>query len=509
MGVSDMEWSPAVCLLFFFGLGLFYNAFNKRTITRNGSPLRNSPGTLPIVSNGIVFLQPRENLFKWFTGCIDSYGQETLRIKVPFLPPGVIISDPTNLDYIFKQDRIFEKGKFFKERLWDLFGNGIVNVDGDLWKQQRKAGLQFFSVANMRHLANSELPTILEHAVKNLMLRADGRTVVDLEAVMHEITTQLMGKLAYGMEMHADDDFTVAFDYVSSMIARRFQNPLWFVTEFITGWKLRRSIRTMKDFGQHLVSHALAVRNSKAMDSSNTDHETSGDLIHALFDSLGDEKLVADSALNYLSAGKDTVAQALTWTFYLLMKHEEMADTLHNVIQGDVQDNATGLFLTPEHLKPNSVAYIVATFYESLRLHPPIPVEIKQAQQDTILPDGTFLGKNTIVVWCTWALNRSKKTWGNDADQYRPDRWLAGGQILQRSAADFPVFQGGSRLCLGKKMAELIAVQVIMTLITTFEISPAFEGDKVSRTHLTLPMEGGLHVYLKRRSVKDHTGLSS
>ncbi|KAH6989886.1 cytochrome P450 [Ilyonectria destructans] len=484
-------------------------AVSPKIAINSQNQTRNSPGTLPIVGNGLVFLQPRENLFKWFTRCIDFYGQQTLRIKVPFLPPGVIISDPANLDYIkFKHDRIFEKGKFFKERLWDLFGNGIVNVDGDLWKQQRKAGWQFFSVANMRLLANSELPTILEH-VENLMLGADGRTVVDLEAVMHEITTQLMGKLAYGMEMHADDDFTVAFDYVSGMIAKRFQNPLWFVTEFITGWKLRRSIRTMKNFGQHLVSHALAVRDSKAMASSNKDHETSGDLIHALFDSFGDEKLVADSALNYLSAGKDTVAQALTWTFYLLMKHEEMADTLHKVIQDNVQDNATGLMLTPEHLNPNSVSYIVATFYESLRLYPPILVEIKQAQQDSILPDGTFLGKNTIVVWCTWALNRSKTTWGSDANQYRPDRWLAGGQVLQRSAADFPVFLGGSRLCPSKKMAELIAVPVIMTLITTFEISLAYDGDKVSRTHLTLPMEGGLHVYMKRRSVKDHTGLSS
>jgi cytochrome P450 len=46
--------------------------------------------------------------------------------------------------------------------------------------------------------------------------------------------------------------------------------------------------------------------------------EKTSSLIHILLDHLGDRSLVTDSALNYLSAGKDTIAQALTWTFYLL-----------------------------------------------------------------------------------------------------------------------------------------------------------------------------------------------
>lgn len=41
---------------------------------------------------------------------------------MPTLPPGVIISDPQNLDFVFKNEGLFNKGRFVKERSWDLFG---------------------------------------------------------------------------------------------------------------------------------------------------------------------------------------------------------------------------------------------------------------------------------------------------------------------------------------------------------------------------------------------------
>jgi cytochrome P450 len=147
---------------------------------------------------------------------------------------------------------------------------------------------------------------------------------------------------------------------------------------------------------------------------------------------------------------------------------------------------------------PEAVAYITAVFYETIRLYPPIPFEIKQAQSDVLLPDGTLLPSKSIVVWCTWAMNRSKDTWGEDAAEFRPERWLVDGRMRYREAAEFPVFQGGPRLCLGKKMAEMVAVQVILELVSLFNFSPAYEGEKVSRNHLTLPMEGGLSVYVEK-----------
>lgn len=71
-------------------------------------------------------------------------------------------------------------------------------MDGDLWRLQRKAGLTFLSAANVKSLTADVLPTYIAESVDYLKARADG-TVVDLQFVFHEITTQLMGNMAYNV----------------------------------------------------------------------------------------------------------------------------------------------------------------------------------------------------------------------------------------------------------------------------------------------------------------------
>ncbi|KAJ0109813.1 cytochrome p450 [Diaporthe amygdali] len=506
---------------------ILQSIFRKSGITRGGAPLRKPPNTLPLAGNGILFLQARQKLFSWFVKCERIFGHETFELYVPSLPPGVVINDPANLDYVFKNEAIFSKGDFVKKPLWDLFGHGIINSDGELWKVQRKAGLAFLNTKNLQVLTDVALPQYLAQSVDILKSRSQDVREADLQAVFHEITTQLMGKLAYNLEMHADDDFTLAFDYASGATAERVQNPLWRVTEIFFGARLRKSIAIVKAYGKRIVDTAIQDRERGAKDTANASGQPekdekldkiSGSLIQSLLDSIGDRGMVADAALNYLSAGRDTTAQALTWTFHLLMHHRYTLAKIRQEVQQALEAqpaqpegaSATStLPVDPTLFTPASMPYTLAVFSEALRLYPPIPFEIKQTMSPTTLPDGTFLPQGSVVVWCPWAMNRSRLTWGEDADDFRPERWLvaAGGDanppsvVLQKSASEFPVFNGGPRLCLGKKMAELIAVQVIATVAWVFEFVPAYEGrERASKSSLTLPMEGGLPVFVKVRS---------
>lgn len=427
----------------------------------------------------------------------------------------MVINDPKNLDYVFKNEGVFSKGDFFKKLSWDLFGNGIINVDGELWKAQRKAGLAFLNTSNLRVLTDVALPRYLGRAVEHLQVQARARKVVDLQSVFHEITSQLMGKMAYNMEMHADDDFTVAFDYASGATTERFQNPLWFVKEHFTGSKFREALHTIRTFGYKIVDNAANSNTKKQGDHTpgltpDRLDEVSGSLIQSLLEVFGDNReIVSDSALNYLSAGRDTVAQALTWCIYLLMQHEFIIDEIRNEVR-TLLDNTQEPLLSSDNkgsinssiLTPSSLPYTMATFYETLRLYPPIPFEIKQCEKSTTLPDGTFLPEKSIVFWCTWAMNRSKINWGDDADSFRPERWLTeDGKLITKSAAEFPVFNGGPRLCLGKRMAEILAAQVIPTMVLMFDFTPAYGGERVSKSSLTLPMKGGLPCLVKSKAI--------
>lgn len=211
------------------------------------------------------------------------------------------------------------------------------------------------------------------------------------------------------------------------------------------------------------------------------------------------------SANGSVNLGRDTTAQSLTWTFHLLLQHRYVYAKIRNEVQAllDSQTSSDTTTLDPAQLTPTALPYTHAVLLESLRLHPPIPFEIKQCQSATTLPDGTFLPTGSVLVWCPWSMNRSHLIWGEDADSFRPERWLlsGGGGVLTKPAAEFPVFNGGARLCLGKSMATLIAVQTIAAVVWTFDFVPAYEGrDRRSKSSLTLPMEGGLPVFVKVRN---------
>lgn len=187
---------------------------------------------------------------------------------------------------------------------------------------------------------------------------------------------------------------------------------------------------------------------------------------------------------------------------------------------------------TLESLLPSSLPYTNAVFYESLRLYPPVPIEIKETSQRATLPDGTVLPSGAIVMYIPWAMNRCIKLWGKTAHDFLPDRWLSSPpspspspssddtqhpqkkifSTNNKSAYDFPVFNAGPRTCLGKKFAEALAIAVLVTLVPKYHFTlllqlPPTPGDdakgheRKSRNSLTLPMDGGLPCLVRRRDM--------
>ena len=88
-------------------------------------------------------------------------------------------------------------------------------------------------------------------------------------------------------------------------------------------------------------------------------------------------------------------------------------------------------------------------------------------------------------------------------------------KLLSKSAFEFPVFNGGARSCLGKKMAEMLVAGVITNLVSKFEFREIIDenlggcgvgNDRRSKTSLTLPMEGGLPCLVRRRRSRLYQG---
>ncbi len=358
------------------------------------------------------------------------------------------------------------------------------------------------------------------------------------------------------MDLHASHPFSEAFEFASGAIGERFQNPLWRLKEDVFGARLRQAFHQVHRFGQSIVAAATqkaehvdrGAEETASSDVSDPSLKTakhgtdsrSTNLINSLRAELTDNKAVADAALNFLSAGKacqsrnsmcahyatgrDTLAQSLTWTVHLLLEHPRAMDLLRSEV-AQLQRGDDEPLLNFDRVQPQTMPYTLAVFYESLRLYPPVPVEIKQCIAHTTLPDGTMLPTGAIVVWSPWGFGRSEQIWGSDVDIFRPERWLektpdglseseetarprANWKIKTRTASEFPVFNGGPRTCMGRRMAEVEAVYILASLFHQFEMTEIKDNriaghwtdeGRISRNSLTLPMEGGLPCYVKPR----------
>nr|TKW19428.1 hypothetical protein SEVIR_4G019200v2 [Setaria viridis] len=125
----------------------------------------------------------------------------------------------------------------------------------------------------------------------------------------------------------------------------------------------------------------------------------------------------------------------------------------------------------------------------------------KMAEEDDVLPNGYRVIKGDGMNYMIYAMGRMTYLWGEDAEDFRPERWLVNGVFQQESPYKFVSFNAGPRICLGKEFAYRQMKIVAATLIHFFRFKLADESkDATYKTMFTLHMDKGLHLHAYRRS---------
>jgi cytochrome P450 len=93
--------------------------------------------------------------------------------------------------------------------------------------------------------------------------------------------------------------------------------------------------------------------------------------------------LLSKTLLIYMVAGKDTMGTSLPWVFYHLAKNPGVVSAIRNelapIATSSVAGGTTDTMLFFEQEETKDLVYLQAALYESLRLHPPGPLERKTA----------------------------------------------------------------------------------------------------------------------------------
>ncbi|KAG0261434.1 hypothetical protein DFQ27_002957 [Actinomortierella ambigua] len=411
-----------------------------------------------------------------------------------------------NLEWILKTNfENYVKGPTIRWALGDLLGDGIFVSDGAQWRFHRKVTSNMFTTKIYRSLIEGPFMRTGMDLVRAIEYsRHAGETNVDLQDLFLRLTLDTFGMLMFGLDIQSlanegQNEFADAFDYLSEMANNRIFNPAFVVTELLP-WTLFRKRRAKAIVDKYA---AMAVEDHRRESPEQKSQRHSDLLDHFMRYKTEEGKGLTDKELrdvfvNFMLAGRDGIAQALTWQFYQLMINprvsQKLVDEIDTVLDGSKVPMTYEILL-------QGMPYLKAVTHETLRLHPPLNKNVKMAVQDDVLPCGTKVCAGDFIGFSPWIMGRSRAVWGDDAEVFRPERWIDDhGKFKTQNPFKFNTFSGGPRVCTGQTFATMQVLQTTCLLLQryTFKMTPN-HPPVAYKANISLPMRHPLQTIITPR----------
>ncbi|XP_015086840.1 cytochrome P450 94C1-like [Solanum pennellii] len=445
------------------------------------------------------------NLCDWYTHLLQKSPTRTIHIHVL---GNTITANPKNVEYMLKtRFDNFPKGENFSTILGDFLGKGIFNVDGDLWRFQRKMAslelrrnsIKSFAFDVMNNEIQNRLIPLLACVTNNI-----DETVLDLQDVFRRFSFDSICRFSFGLDPKCLElslpisQFAISFDLASQLSAQRAMHVspiVWKIKRFFnigSERKLKKAIKLINILAQEVITQRRKLGFSNHNDLLSRFMQ--GDIVN--------ETYLRDIVISFLLAGRDTVASASTSLFWLLAENPRVVERIREEANEVVGLNQQ--LTSCEQLR--ELHYLQACVYESMRLYPPIQFDSKFCLDDDFLPDGTFVKKGTRVTYHPYAMGRMEELWGFDCLEFKPERWInKDGVFFQENPYKYPVFQAGVRVCLGKEMSLVELKSMTLSFLRRFNIQIAHPSHHIPRFSpgLTASFRGGLPVFV--REIKSTT----
>jgi len=407
----------------------------------------------------------------------------------------LITAEPRNIQALLAtQFDDFIMGTARRTNLKRALGRSIFAVDGVAWHRARETMRPLFSRENVSRLEVLEghmgsLLRVIEGKEGGLSVDEEGRTwsaPVSLAALLPKLTmdsatefflgmsTGSLDKLLEGQrqenegdENHEKDSFDHAFERMLSILGTRMRLRSFYWLYGNT--ELVKCINTLHAFVDRAID---AADQARKQGSSSLRY----DFLETLRSRCSDRAEVREQVLGLLAAGRDTTASLTSWVFYCLVRNPRVYKKLRETVLaefGSYSSTIPGQSITFEKLK--SCTYLQHVLSETLRLHSVVPFNSRCAIRDTTLPTGggpsgtlpIFVPAGTEVNFSTHVLHRRKDLWGEDADEFVPERWE---KRRPGSTWQYVPFNGGPRICIGQQFALTEAGYVIVRLVQRFDV---------------------------------------
>ncbi|KAJ3487812.1 hypothetical protein NLI96_g3280 [Meripilus lineatus] len=167
--------------------------------------------------------------------------------------------------------------------------------------------------------------------------------------------------------------------------------------------------------------------------------------------------------LGYSVSGHETTSGLLTFSLFHLIKNPEAMRKLREEVDEVLGDQTIQL------TDIGKLRYTLAVLRESLRLNVPAAVRTMTSTEDQVIGNGKyFIEKGTTVAANAWTIQRDTHVWGDDAEEFKPERML-NGKFDAVPANAWQPFGFGARACIGRAFAIQEAQIALASIIQRFD----------------------------------------
>ncbi|CCL99518.1 uncharacterized protein FIBRA_01536 [Fibroporia radiculosa] len=444
----------------------------------------------------------------------QDYGPVT-KVHGRFNSPILYVSDPKALHTIVvKEEHIFQNSEATQSTRHIMLGPGLLSMQGEKHRKQRKLLNPAFSIKHMRYMLPIFYQVVDKLRVAIERQVASGPQEIDMLNWMSRTALELIGQggLGYSFDPLVEDVKNDYGDALKSIVPNlgKILPMVRLVLPFIVRLgpaKFRRSIvdripheevqavkntvDTMDRRSREIYEEkkaAIRHGDEAVLQQMGEGKDIMSILMNANTTTSADDRLTEDELIAQMStfvfAATDTTSNALARILQCLAERPDVQDKL----RAELLEAGAGGSLSYDEL--DQLPLLDSVCRETLRLYPPVRTLTRNANQDTVLPlsepvvgiDGSLVQeipvpKGTTVMIGILGCNTRKAVWGEDADEWKPERWLSPlpGTVTKTTIpgvySNLMTFIGGKRACIGFKFSEMEMKVVLSGLLTSFTFS--------------------------------------
>ena len=420
-----------------------------------------------------------------------------------------------NPDYV-KEVLVNQDNNFIKSRGLQLakriLGEGLLTSEGELHHRQRQLIQPIFHPDEIPNYAN-----IMREYTLDISSQWHDQATIDIHKEFMHLALAIVSKIFFNVSIE-ELEIKEIDRYVTTIIEHfnRARIPFARIIEKVPLPSNIRFCQAKKHLDEIIYriidSHLNNDSNNIADNRQQNESHLYKDIINLLLQDQANDyfstsknnegvniarnnrQQLRDNVMTIFLAGHETVANALTWTFYLLSQNPKEEKMLHNEVDSVFHDEDNVASVAKDISK---LEYTQRVFAESMRLYPPAWAIGRQAIEDCKI-GGYVIPAGSSILMSQYLMHHDFRYFPQP-ERFDPERWSPQEKAKRPRFSYFPS-GGGVRSCIGETFAWTEGILVIATIARRWKMQVMRGDPLVLQPLVTLRPKHGMQMRLIERN---------